>query len=147
MIFTLLLIIAVIVMVAMFIGKNLTYSTPIWLFKTFEETNVVVIVFLAFAAGMVFAILCILLRKIIQSTKSAEGKENVLDEAKTSKDSVVLQKNADSKEKSEKTGGFLKKSKKSKKSENDEKSVGSADYANNSENQPGTGVNTGADNE
>ena len=75
MILTMIITIAVAVMLAVFIGKNLAYSTSIWFFKDFGETNVAVIVLLTFAAGIVFALLCILLGKIIKDSKAVE-KEN-----------------------------------------------------------------------
>lgn len=102
MVLTLLSIIVIIVMIAMFVGKNLAYSTPIWLFKTFDETNVVVIVFLAFAAGMVFAVLCILLAKIMQAAKSSEEEKKEVPEKEISEKKV-----------SEKKEFFAKKDKKS----------------------------------
>lgn len=75
MILTMIITIAVAVLLAVFIGKNLAYSTSIWFFKDFGETNVAVIVLITFAAGIVFALLCILLGKIIKDSKAVE-KEN-----------------------------------------------------------------------
>ena len=72
-------------MLAVFIGKNLAYSTSIWFFKDFGETNVAVIVLITFAAGIVFALLCILLGKIIKDSRAVEKeneKEKILKEAK-----------------------------------------------------------------
>lgn len=85
MILTMIITIAVAVMLAVFIGKNLAYSTSIWFFKDFGETNVAVIVLITFAAGIVFALLCILLGKIIKDSKAVEKeneKEKILKEAK-----------------------------------------------------------------
>lgn len=85
MILTMIITIAVAVLLAVFIGKNLAYSTSIWFFKDFGETNVAVIVLITFAAGIVFALLCILLGKIIKDSKAVEKeneKEKILKEAK-----------------------------------------------------------------
>ena len=85
MILTMIITIAVAVMLAVFIGKNLAYSTSIWFFKDFGETNVAVIVLLTFAAGIVFALLCILLGKIIKDSKAVEKeneKEKIIKEVK-----------------------------------------------------------------
>ena len=72
-------------MLAVFIGKNLAYSTSIWFFKDFGETNVAVIVLITFAAGIVFALLCILLGKIIKDSRAVEKeneKEKIIKEVK-----------------------------------------------------------------
>ena len=86
MILTMIIAIAVAVLLAVFIGKNLAYSTSLWLFKDFGETNVAVIVLIAFAAGIVFALLCILLGKIAKETRDAE-KAKAVKESKEEKDS------------------------------------------------------------
>ena len=85
MISLLIFVIAVAVLVALFIGKNLDNACPIWFFKNFEPTNIVVIVFFAFAAGIVFALICFLIGKIIKESRAAEETEAASAETKKSR--------------------------------------------------------------
>lgn len=57
MVFALILFLAVIIFLAFFIGKNLSNVCTFWLFKTFTDLPVVILVFVSFAAGIVFSIL------------------------------------------------------------------------------------------
>lgn len=112
MILTLIFIILIAVLIAVFIGKNLSYVTPIWFFKSFGETNVAVIVFIAFAAGIVFALLCLLIGKVIKPSKTETETSSKNENLKTN------EKTSDSVAKEEKKKSFFKKS--AKKSEDKE---------------------------
>ena len=71
MIISLILILAIVIFIALFIGKNLGNSCPVWFFKSFEDKNVAVIIFIAFAAGIVFSIICMLIGKFASSGKNS----------------------------------------------------------------------------
>lgn len=64
MVFALILFLAVIIFLAFFIGKNLSNVCTFWLFKTFTDLPVVILVFVSFAAGIVFSILIQVIVKI-----------------------------------------------------------------------------------
>lgn len=64
MVFGLIVIIFLIVFVAFFIGKNIGHECTLWIFKTFENLPVSTLVLSAFAAGIVFTLICLLLIKI-----------------------------------------------------------------------------------
>ncbi len=70
MVFALILIILIIVFVAFFIGKNIDYTCTLWLFQTFENKPVSVMILIAFAAGILFALISILLVKLNKSINS-----------------------------------------------------------------------------
>lgn len=72
MVFTLILILAAIVFLAFFVGKNLTNTCTFWLFKTFEKLPVSMLVLIAFGAGIVFSILVVLIYKLRQPVSSAD---------------------------------------------------------------------------
>lgn len=69
MVFVLICILVLVILIALFIGKNLDNTTAIWLFKTFEDTNVAVIVFTAFAVGIIFTLLLLGISKLYKYTK------------------------------------------------------------------------------
>ena len=52
---------------AVFIGKNLQNVCSLWLFKSFENVPSAVLVLFAFAAGIVFCILLIIIFKLKKS--------------------------------------------------------------------------------
>ncbi|MCQ2591799.1 MAG: hypothetical protein MJ188_03355 [Treponema sp.] len=89
MISALLILIVLLVLLALFIGKNISYNCPIWFFKTFDSTNVAIIVFLAFAAGIIFTLLVLLLGKLFKNESKnkevAEAEEKDSDDKKTLK--------------------------------------------------------------
>ena len=76
MIFGLILILAIVIFLAFFIGKNLTFVSTIWFFKTYEGVNISVIVFASFAAGVIFALACILIYKLAQASRVEPEVEN-----------------------------------------------------------------------
>ena len=72
MIAALILILIVCVFLAFFVGKNITNLCTFWLFKTYTDLSVTVIVFIAFAAGIVFSLLCYLVAKLMKSSRKSE---------------------------------------------------------------------------
>lgn len=92
MIVALVFIIAVSILIAFFIGKNLDYNCPIWFLKTFESTNVAAIVFFAFAAGIVFTLLCLFLAKLIKATWERETLDAIAEEEKKERKALRKQK-------------------------------------------------------
>lgn len=77
MVFSLILILLIIVFIALFVGFNLSNTCTLWLFKTFENLPVSVLVFVAFAAGIVVALLFLSVAKIKRSSKSADKEKEV----------------------------------------------------------------------
>lgn len=76
MVIGLIFILALVVFMAFFIGKNLNYACSLWFFKTFENKPVYMLVLIAFAAGMAATILCIIIFKIVKTVKE-ENSENI----------------------------------------------------------------------
>lgn len=76
MVFSLILILLIIVFIALFVGFNLSNTCTLWLFKTFENLPVTVLAFIAFAAGIVVAILILSVAKIKRSSKSSDKEED-----------------------------------------------------------------------
>lgn len=72
MIAALIVILLIILFLAFFVGKNLTNVCTLWLFKTYTDLSVTVIVFIAFAAGIVFSLLCYLVAKLIRASHENE---------------------------------------------------------------------------
>ncbi len=72
MIFSLIFLLIFVVLVALFIGKNLGNSCAIWFFKDYGQTNIVVIIFIAFAAGIVTSLLLIFIGKCIKQIKISD---------------------------------------------------------------------------
>ena len=72
MVFALILILLIFIFLAFFVGKNLTNICTFWFFKTYTDLSVTVIVFIAFAAGIIFSLLCYLVAKLIRSTHENE---------------------------------------------------------------------------
>ena len=72
MIAALIIILLIILFLAFFIGKNLTNVCTLWLFKTYTDKSVVVVIFIAFAAGIIFSILCYLIAKFIKLSHENE---------------------------------------------------------------------------
>ena len=72
MIAALIIILLVILFLAFFIGKNLTNVCTLWLFRTYTDKSVVVVIFIAFAAGIVFSLLCYLIAKFIRLSHENE---------------------------------------------------------------------------
>jgi uncharacterized integral membrane protein len=68
MIAALIIILLIILFLAFFVGKNLTNICTLWFFKTYTDLSVTVVVFIAFAAGIVFSLLCYLVAKLIKTS-------------------------------------------------------------------------------
>ena len=66
MIAALIIILLIILFLAFFVGKNLVNVCTLWLFKTYTDVSVTVVVFIAFAAGIIFSLLCYLIVKFIK---------------------------------------------------------------------------------
>lgn len=75
MVILLIIVLAITVFMAFFIGKNLDFTCSLWLFKTFENRPVTMVVLSSFAAGIVFTILCILIFKLVKALKSDDHSE------------------------------------------------------------------------
>ena len=67
MVITLIVFLAIVIFMAVFIGKNLQNVCSLWLFKSFENVPSAVLVLFAFAAGIVFCILLIIIFKLKKS--------------------------------------------------------------------------------
>ena len=86
MIFGLIVLICVIIFMAFFIGKNIGNICTLWIFKTFENIPVSVLVLTTFAAGVLFALICVILIKLNSSMKSEpENKPIKREKIKTKK--------------------------------------------------------------
>ena len=72
MIAALIIILLIILFLAFFIGKNLSNVCTLWLFKTYTDKSVVVVIFVAFAAGIIFSLLCYLITKFIRLSHENE---------------------------------------------------------------------------
>lgn len=72
MIAALIIILLIILFLAFFIGKNLTNVCTLWLFKTYTDKSIVVVIFVAFAAGIIFSLLCYLIAKFIRLSHENE---------------------------------------------------------------------------
>lgn len=76
MISALIFIILIIIFIALFIGKNIGNLCNLWLFHTFENQQVSIMILIAFAAGIIFALISILLVKLAKSMKSEQDEIN-----------------------------------------------------------------------
>ncbi len=72
MIAALIIILLIILFLTFFIGKNLTNVCTLWLFKTYTDKSIVVVIFVAFAAGIIFSLLCYLIAKFIRLSHENE---------------------------------------------------------------------------
>ena len=72
MIAALIIILLILIFLAFFIGKNLTNVCTLWLFKTYTDKSIVVVIFVAFAAGIIFSLLCYLIAKFIRLSHENE---------------------------------------------------------------------------
>lgn len=72
MVFALILILLIFIFLAFFVGKNLSNICTFWFFKTYTDLSVTVIVFIAFAAGIIFSLLCYLVAKFIRTSHENE---------------------------------------------------------------------------
>ncbi len=74
MIVTLILILLIVVFMAFFIGMNLSNVCTFWFFKTYTELPVAVLALIAFGAGIIFALLFILVAKMKAPPSDAEAR-------------------------------------------------------------------------
>jgi uncharacterized integral membrane protein len=72
MVLALILILLIFIFLAFFVGKNLTNICTFWFFKTYTDLSVTVIVFIAFAAGIIFSLLCYLVAKLVRTSHENE---------------------------------------------------------------------------
>ena len=72
MIAALIIILLILIFLAFFIGKNLSNVCTLWLFKTYTDKSIVVVIFVAFAAGIIFSLLCYLIAKFIRLSHENE---------------------------------------------------------------------------
>ena len=107
MVLTLIVFLAIVIFMAVFIGKNLQNVCSLWIFKSFENVPSAVLVLFAFAAGIVFCILLIIIYKLKKSFADEEpGKSSA--QIKREKQQKKL-KNLQSKNKNKEEGGLLQK--------------------------------------
>lgn len=76
MVITLIVFLAIVIFMAVFIGKNLQNVCSLWLFKSFENVPSAVLVLIAFAAGIVFCILLIIIYKLKKSFADEEPEKS-----------------------------------------------------------------------
>ena len=72
MIVSLILILLLIIFMAFFIGMNLSNVCTFWFFKTYTDLPVSVLALIAFGAGIIFALLFILVAKMKAPASDAE---------------------------------------------------------------------------
>ena len=74
MIVSLILILLLVVFMAFFIGMNLSNVCTFWFFKTYTGLPVAVLALIAFAAGIIFTLLFILVAKMKAPPSDAEAR-------------------------------------------------------------------------
>ena len=74
MIVTLILILLLVIFMAFFIGMNLSNVCTFWFFKTYTDLPVAVLALIAFGAGIIFALLFILVAKMKAPPSDAEAR-------------------------------------------------------------------------
>lgn len=85
MVFGLILLICVIVLLAFFIGKNITNVCTIWFFHTYTDLPVYMLALVAFASGAIVAVLFFLIGKL---KGSSEPKQKQSPAEKSAKDKI-----------------------------------------------------------
>ena len=128
MVGTLIVILVVVVFMAFFIGKNLSNVCTFWLFHTFSDIQVSVLILLAFAAGIIFSLLALLIYKLKHSSDSSQ-KQNA-----ETQESNHQENNHQKKEKNKRKGLRNKKSK-----DDDDKAI-QGDEKSDSKENPGEKV-------
>ena len=100
MVVTLVLILLIVIFMAFFIGLNLSNVCTFWFFKTYTDLPVAVLALISFGAGIIFALLFILVAKMkappsdaeeraarkLQKKAKAEEKARLAKEKQTAKD-------------------------------------------------------------
>lgn len=105
MVLTLIVFLAIVIFMAVFIGKNLQNVCSLWLFKSFENVPSAVLVLFAFAAGIVFCILLIIIYKLKKSFADDETEKSsaqIKHEKQQKKAEILEKKTALKREKAEK---------------------------------------------
>lgn len=74
MVFSLIVILLLVIFLALFIGKNLTYVCTFWLIKTYTDLPVAVLALIAFGCGVVVSLLIFLMTIL----KKAAAKDKVV---------------------------------------------------------------------
>ena len=74
MIVTLILILLLVIFMAFFIGLNLSNVCTFWFFKTYTDLPVSVLALISFGAGIIFALLFILVAKMKAPPSDAEAR-------------------------------------------------------------------------
>ena len=77
MVATLIFILAIVVFLAFFVGLNLENVCSIWFFKQYTDIPVSVLVFIAFAAGIIFSILIYFISQLRKPSFQNPTEENV----------------------------------------------------------------------
>lgn len=122
MVITLIVFLAIVIFMAVFIGKNLQNVCSLWIFKSFENVPSAVLVLIAFAAGIVFCILLIIIYKLKKSfadeepekssaqiKREKQQKKSEIQEKKAALKREKKLKNLQSKNKNKEEGGLLQK--------------------------------------
>ena len=105
MVLTLIVFLAIVIFMAFFIGKNLQNVCSLWLFKSFENVPSAVLVLIAFAAGIVFCILLIIIYKLKKSfidDETEKSSAQIKYERQQKKAEILEKKTALKREKAEK---------------------------------------------
>lgn len=92
MVFLLVLFLLVVIFLACFIGFNLSYTCTLWLFKTYENVHVAILVLIAFGAGIVFSLLLMLISKLKSSMTNSAVESEVKKRVKSEKREKTEQK-------------------------------------------------------
>ena len=82
MIATLIILILIVIFLAFFIGFNIQNFCDLWFFTTYEHVPVVLLIFIAFAAGVVIALLIVLIAKLRTPSKTEEVVDRKTEKAK-----------------------------------------------------------------
>ena len=80
MIGALVFLLIILVILAIFIGKNVHHTCSMWLFHEFSDLSTVSVIMIAFAAGIVFTMLCFFISYLIKKDKKAFAKKEKSDE-------------------------------------------------------------------
>ena len=115
MVVSLIFVLILVVLLATFIGHNLGAEALVqhfWFFKQYDNVPVILLVFIAFGAGVALSLLCVLFARLRKADEERDSK-NASDKAKKAEEKAqkLAEKNAKLAEKEEKK---LKKSRKSK---------------------------------
>lgn len=79
-----------IVLLAFFIGNNLSNVCTFWFFHTYTDMPVLVLVFFSFAAGIIISILFMIIGKILKMNKDAKTEKMEESDSKENKKSEKI---------------------------------------------------------